>query len=229
MRLHVPGLAVVAGGGDFDLQAITRPNIWNLEAYHCARDDYTDGVLLDANENSFGPPVSPNDLVYERYPCPYQQELKTLVAGYRGVEWTNVFVGVGSDEAIDMLVRIFCVPGKDSIIINPPTYGMYSVSAATNDVGVVKVPLTTDFEMDLDAIIGAANSTTKMVFLCSPGNPACKLLSKEKIVELLESDYKGIVVIDEAYIDFAPNPKTDSCCDLGACPAPALEREPRCL
>jgi histidinol-phosphate/aromatic aminotransferase/cobyric acid decarboxylase-like protein len=154
--------------------------------------------------------------VYERYPCPYQQDLKTLVGGYRGVDWTNVFVGVGSDEAIDMLVRIFCVPGKDSIIINPPTYGMYSVSAATNDVGVVKVPLTPDFEMDVEAILGAANSTTKMVFLCSPGNPACKLLSKEKIVEFLESDYNGIVVVDEAYIDFAPNPKTDSCCDLGA-------------
>lgn len=113
--------------------------------------------------------------MYERYPDPVQEELKTLVADYRGVKWQNVFVGVGSDEAIDMLVRIFCVPGKDNIIINPPTYGMYSVSADTNDIGVVKVPLTTEFEMDVEAVLGAADATTKLCFLCSPGNPACKL------------------------------------------------------
>ena len=147
-------------------------------------------------------------------PRPCLQELKTLVADYRGIDWTNVFVGVGSDEAIDMLIRIFCVPGKDSVIICPPTYGMYSVSAATNDVGVVKVPQTTEFDMDGEAILKAANETTKMVFLCSPGNPSCALLSKAKIVEFLESDYNGIVVVDEAYIDFASDPKTDSCCDL---------------
>ena len=99
----------------FSLQAIVRPNIWELEAYRCARDDYTEGVLLDANENSLGPPVADNSMVYERYPCPYQVELKTLVANYRGVKSENVFVGVGSDEAIDMLIRIFCVPGKDKV------------------------------------------------------------------------------------------------------------------
>ena len=99
----------------FSLQAVVRPNIWELEAYRCARDDYTEGVLLDANENSLGPPVADNSMVYERYPCPYQVELKTLVADYRGVKNENVFVGVGSDEAIDMLIRIFCVPGKDKV------------------------------------------------------------------------------------------------------------------
>ena len=90
---------------DFNLQALVRPNIWALQAYHCARDDYTEGVLLDANENSFGPPVTPNELVFERYPCPYQQELKTALAGHRGVDWENVFVGVGSDEAQSVRLR----------------------------------------------------------------------------------------------------------------------------
>eukprot|EP01052_Picozoa_sp_SAG31_P022105 SAG31_NODE_1743_length_7383_cov_21.902389_2_plen_800_part_00 len=197
------------------LEAVVRPNIWALEPYRCARDDYTEGVLLDANENSFGPPVLENELVYERYPCPYQVELKKLVADYRGVKHANVFVGVGSDEAIDMLIRIFCVPGKDKIIICPPTYGMYSVSAQTNDVGILKVPQTTDFDADVDAILAASNAETKMVFLCSPGNPSCKLLSRSKIIALLESSFAGIVVVDEAYIDFAPpDANTASCCRL---------------
>jgi histidinol-phosphate aminotransferase len=204
------------GAAPFKLEAIVRPNIWALKPYHCARDDYTEGVLLDANENAFGPPVSPNDLEYERYPCPYQQPLKTAVAAHRGVGWANVFVGVGSDEAIDMLMRIFCVPGEDAIIICPPTYGMYSVSAATNDVGVVEVPLTPEMDVALVDVLSAVTPQTKMIFLCSPGNPACKLIDKEAIVTLLESSYRGIVVIDEAYIDFAADIGAASCCELVA-------------
>ena len=185
---------------DFNLQALVRPNIWALQAYHCARDDYTEGVLLDANENSFGPPVTPNELVFERYPCPYQQELKTALAGHRGVDWENVFVGVGSDEAIDMLMRIFGVPGSDAIMQCPPTYGMYSVCAATNDLSVISVPLTPTMDVDLPSVQNAITPKTKMIFICSPGNPACKLVDKATVVSLLESYTAGIVVVDEAYI-----------------------------
>lgn len=191
------------------LQELVRPNIWELEPYRCARDDYSEGVLLDANENAFGPPCENSD-VFERYPCPYQWELKELVAKHRGVAKENVFVGVGSDEAIDMIIRIFCTPGKEKILITPPTYGMYSVSAATNDVEVVKVPLSPapDFQLRVDAMLEAVREhrgAVKMIFACTPGNPTANMLSRKDIVALLESpDYDGIVVADEAYIDFAP-------------------------
>ena len=136
----------------FDLEAVVRPNIWKLKPYRCARDDYTDGVLLDANENCFGPPVG-HAAGLERYPCPYQWELKERVAARRGVLKEQVFVGVGSDEAIDLLIRIFCVPGQDKLLQCSPTYGMYSVSAATNDVQVLDIPLTTAFQLQVDEIL----------------------------------------------------------------------------
>jgi len=141
---------------------IARPNILALQPYRCARDDYSTGILLDANENAIGPTSLPtnsleskdNHLSLERYPCPYQITLKTAYANYRheSLEAKNVFVGVGSDEAIDLLMRIFCKPGIDEIMITPPTYGMYNVCANVNDVGIVKVPLTEDFDLRIPEV-----------------------------------------------------------------------------
>jgi len=136
---------------------LARPNILELQPYRCARDDYSTGVLLDANENAFGPPFLREDSdgdVLERYPDPYQIPLKQKVAEYRGcsVQPSNIFVGVGSDEAIDLLMRIFCVPGKDSILITPPTYGMYKVCAKVNDVDIIKVPLKPDFDVQIPEV-----------------------------------------------------------------------------
>lgn len=148
------GSGDASGNGEEDprVQAVlglVRRNILELEPYRCARDDYSEGILLDANENSFGSALPAKDqaLKLERYPDPYQQELKQKIGKYRGVRPEQIFVGVGSDEAIDLIMRIFCEPGKDSVLITPPTYGMYKVSAKTNDVGIVSVPLTPAFEV----------------------------------------------------------------------------------
>ena len=180
--------------GNIDLYGIVRPNIVALKPYRCARDDYDSGVLLDANENSFGAPVEvPAVTEVERYPCPYQWELKELVSAFRGVRREQVFLGVGSDEAIDLLIRVFCRPGKDSILITPPTYGMYKVSAAVNDVEVKTCNLTEDFNLDLAPTLAAlapsgVDDTTgeegpgpRIVWLCSPGNPTAKLLRVEDV------------------------------------------------
>lgn len=129
---------------------LARPNILELQPYRCARDDYSAGILLDANENAYGPAASVvNEMVLERYPDPYQIPLKDKLAAYRGHGLTpaNIFVGVGSDEAIDLLMRIFCTPGRDKILQTPPTYGMYKVCAKVNDVGIVNVPLTPQFDL----------------------------------------------------------------------------------
>jgi histidinol-phosphate aminotransferase len=129
---------------------LARPNILELQPYRCARDDYSEGILLDANENALGPAIeSPDGLVLERYPDPYQIPLKERVAAYRGqgLKPENIFVGVGSDEAIDLLMRIFCTPGKDKILQTPPTYGMYKVCAKINDIDIVNVPLTPAFDV----------------------------------------------------------------------------------
>jgi Histidinol-phosphate/aromatic aminotransferase and cobyric acid decarboxylase len=140
---------------------LARPNILALQPYRCARDDYSTGILLDANENAIGPTSLPtsslpddNHLVLERYPCPYQIPLKEAYAKYRGANLKpeNIFVGVGSDEAIDLLMRIFCKPGEDNIMITPPTYGMYKVSANINDVEIVEVPLTPDFDLRIPEV-----------------------------------------------------------------------------
>jgi histidinol-phosphate aminotransferase len=142
---------------------LARRNILELQPYRCARDDYSDGVLLDANENAFGPTSLPtknldpfdNSNSLERYPDPYQAPLKELVAAYRGHNLTpeNIFVGVGSDEAIDLLMRIFCQPGQtENIVITPPTYGMYKVCAKVNDVKVLSAPLTPNFDVDIEKV-----------------------------------------------------------------------------
>jgi len=210
---------------------LARPNILELQPYRCARDDYSEGVLLDANENAFGPTSLPsksldpydNSNTLERYPDPYQKQLKEAFCREQcGHELTpsNVFVGVGSDEAIDLLMRIFCTPGctsastsstsdssstGDNILITPPTYGMYKVCAKVNDVQIISVPLTPDFDLNVPKMLEGVTDKTKLLFICSPGNPTCKaipLLEIEKIASDREK-YSGLVVVDEAYIDFA--------------------------
>mmetsp|Transcript_15667 Transcript_15667/g.22097 ORF Transcript_15667/g.22097 Transcript_15667/m.22097 type:complete len:375 (-) Transcript_15667:202-1326(-) len=192
---------------------LARPNVLELQPYRCARDDYSTGVLLDANENALGPTSLPtnsldpydNSNTLERYPDPYQLELKEMYSKYRGHELTaaNIFVGVGSDEAIDMLMRIFCRPGKDNILTTPPTYGMYKVCAKVNDVDIVTVPLSAEFDLRIPEMLGAANSETKLMFVCSPGNPTAKAIPLDEIEQLASSSYQGILVVDEAYVDFS--------------------------
>ncbi|KAI7902865.1 histidinol-phosphate aminotransferase [Cokeromyces recurvatus] len=193
----------------FDLSKIIRPNILALKPYRCARDDYSEGILLDANENAYGPSLASNpqgDL--NRYPDPYQIQVKELLTKLRGLNSVkNLFLGVGSDEVIDLVIRVACVPTKDKILITPPTYGMYSVCAQINDVEVVKSPLNVKdgaYQLDLDNLFSAlkANPEIKIIFLCSPGNPTGTCLSHDSIRAVLESDFQGLVVVDEAYVDF---------------------------
>ncbi|RKO99945.1 hypothetical protein CXG81DRAFT_13843 [Caulochytrium protostelioides] len=220
---------------EFDLQAITRPNVWALKPYHCARDDFTSGVLLDANENSYGPcavgavgdavgahpltmattiaTTSAATAPLHRYPDPLQLEVKQRFCALRGVpDPSYVFLGTGSDEALDLLVRIVCRPAVDAILICPPTYGMYQVCAAMNDVAVARVPLEPDtFQLDVPAIrqrlqapAMPATPPVKIVFVTSPGNPTGSLLRHDNLRALLTTPgWNGIVVVDEAYIDFS--------------------------
>jgi len=192
---------------------LVRPNILALSPYRCARDDYERGILLDANENSFGAITGDADL--NRYPDPYQKALKARIAAFRGLDPDQVFTGVGSDEPIDLLLRIFCTPGLDRILITPPTYGMYKVAASINDVAVDQVPLTPTFQLEPERILEAVTPHTKLLFLCSPNNPTGNLLQQEHIQQVLDA-FPGIVVIDEAYIDFTD--QTSWCQALGRYP-----------
>ncbi len=185
----------------FELEKLVRPNILELTPYRCARDDYEEGILLDANENALGANIDDPDSLH-RYPDPHQQKLRKALAAFRGVSTENVFVGNGSDEAIDLLIRIFCRPVVDHIIITPPTYGMYKVAASIQDCGITSVPLTPDFDLEPAHILEQASEKSKLLFLCSPNNPTANELSLEKIETLIHS-YPGIVVLDEAYIDFS--------------------------
>ncbi|KXS22496.1 histidinol-phosphate aminotransferase [Gonapodya prolifera JEL478] len=242
-------------GRKVNLQSLVRPNIWSLEPYRAARDDYSEGILLDANENSLGsaiqfsnqaiPTRSNGDATKEapskvdgdgffvstegtahptdpdvhpnRYPDPHQTSLKQMIADYRKLPSPgpdHLFLGVGSDECIDILMRVFCAPGKDSILITPPTYGMYRTSAEINDVKLVKVPLIVPgpgvprediYQLDVPNIKAAlrADPTIKLLILCSPGNPTATALRLSDIRELLHFEgWNGIVVVDEAYVDF---------------------------
>lgn len=186
----------------FKLTPLVRPNILALKPYHSARQDFSEGLLLDANENSFGDPSqSPQDL--HRYPSPDHPPLRQRIARWRGVEPENVFVGVGSDEGIDLLYRIFCRPGQDRILTVPPTYGMYTVSAHIHDIAVDEVLLTEDsFQPRVDQILETATDRTKLLLLCSPNNPTGNTFERERIRQLVEQ-FSGIIVIDEAYIDFS--------------------------
>lgn len=186
----------------FDIKQVIRPHILNLTPYSSARDEYTgtSGVFLDANENPIGS-VLPN--AYNRYPDPYQSAIKQKLAPMKGVLPNQIFLGNGSDEPIDLLIRATCTPGKDSILIMPPTYGMYEVSASVNDVEIIKVPLTEEFQMNTPAVLEAIQPNTKLIWVCSPNNPSGNLLKNEAI-EMLLNSFDGLVVVDEAYIDFAP-------------------------
>jgi histidinol-phosphate aminotransferase len=181
---------------------LLRPHIKNLVPYSSARDEYkgSEGVFLDANENPFGSVTSDP---YNRYPDPYQHQVKEKLAQIKGVHPGQIFLGNGSDEAIELLYRAFCRPGIDNVILLPPTYGMYEVSANINDVEVIKVPLTTDYQIDTEAVLQAVNENTKLLFICAPNNPTANLPAREAILRLLH-EFKGVVIVDEAYIDFCP-------------------------
>ena len=181
----------------FDLTKIARENILNLLPYSSARDEFSgeDGIFLDANENPYGN--------LNRYPDPFQKALKKRIGEVRSISSEQIFIGNGSDEVIDILFRIFCNPGKDKALTFSPTYGMYDVSAAINDVELVKVPLDAAFAIDLDAVLPVLkDENLKLVFICSPNNPTGNSLSLEAIETILQN-CKGIVLIDEAYIDFS--------------------------
>jgi histidinol-phosphate aminotransferase len=185
----------------FDLKKIIRPHILNLTPYSSARDEYTGevGVFLDANENPLGSVLPEN---YNRYPDPHQRAIKEKLAPIKGVKPNQIFLGNGSDEAIDLLIRATCVPREDSIIILPPTYGMYEVSASINDVALIKVPLTEDFQLNTEEILANVQPSTKIIWVCSPNNPSGNLVQDGAIESLLKN-FDGLVVVDEAYIDFA--------------------------
>ena len=188
----------------FDLTPLLRPHIVNLLPYTSARDEYTgkEGIFLDANENPYG---SVTDEDHNRYPDPYQLELKDEIAKIKKVKASQIFLGNGSDEAIDLLFRAFCNPGKDNVILLQPTYGMYEVSAGINDVETRKIPLTPDFQLQPDLILKAVDENTKIIFVCSPNNPSGNKVKREDILRLLR-EFNGLVVVDEAYIDFSDEP-----------------------
>jgi histidinol-phosphate aminotransferase len=194
---------------EFDLNKLVRENIKQMTAYSSARHEFSGEatVFLDANENSFGSPLpSPNGeglrVRYNRYPDPLQSIVKEQISRIKGVPPQNIFLGNGSDEAIDLLMRVFCEPGHDNIIILPPTYGMYQVCAEMNNIKVKKVSLTENFQPDLDAIAKAIDPLTKIIFICSPNNPTGNSINRNDI-EVLLNNFDGLVVIDEAYINYA--------------------------
>jgi histidinol-phosphate aminotransferase len=185
----------------FDAEQIVRPNIRQMTPYSSARHEFSGEatIFLDANENAFGSPLPEN---FNRYPDPLQKELKEKVSSIKGVPPDNIFLGNGSDEAIDLLFRIFCEPGKDNVILFPPTYGMYEVCAAMNDVTVRKVPLNEQFQPDLEATAAAIDQHSKLIFVCSPNNPTGNSMDPHAISMLL-NNFDGLVVVDEAYINYA--------------------------
>ncbi len=185
----------------FSLEKIVRENIKRLTPYSSARNEFSGAaqIYLDANENSFGSPLEQN---YHRYPDPLQTEIKRELSVRQNIEANQIFVGNGSDEAIDLLFRIFCEPRRDNVLICPPTYGMYEVSAQINDVAIKRVNLTEDFQLDFPAIEAAIDARTKLLFACSPNNPTGNVFPRQAILKLAES-FRGIVVVDEAYIHFS--------------------------
>jgi histidinol-phosphate aminotransferase len=184
-----------------EIKDLQRENIKNLKPYSTARDEFKGQatVFLDANENSFGSPLPAN---YNRYPDPLQLDVKDAISKIKGVPIENTFLGNGSDEAIDLLFRAFCNPGKDNVIILPPTYGMYEVSANINDVEVRKVDLLPNFQLDLEKIAETIDVNTKIIFVCSPNNPTGNSINRTDMETIL-ANFKGLVVVDEAYINYA--------------------------
>src|SRR5688572_12458375 len=181
----------------FNINNLIRGNIRSMKPYSSARDEFKGEaeIFLDANENPY--PTN-----YNRYPDPLQLQVKKKLGKLKGASPENIFLGNGSDEGIDLLIRAFCEPNRDSILITEPTYGMYAVCAEVNAVNIQKVTLTEDFDLDVDSILQKIDTTTRIIFLCSPNNPTGNLLSRGKITEIL-TKFQGLVVIDEAYIDFS--------------------------
>lgn len=204
----------------FSVNSILRENIRKLTPYSSARDEFKGEaeVFLDANENSYGSPLSAFDSAhpdsyrddnepsagkgYNRYPDPLQIEVKEKLSQIKGVPPGNIFLGNGSDEVIDLLYRAFCNPGVDNVILVPPTYGMYEVSANISDVEVRKVSLTAEFQLDVEAISEAVDEKTKLIFICSPNNPTGNSMNRED-VEMILNNFNGIVIVDEAYINYS--------------------------
>ena len=179
------------------LKDLTRPNVWRMKAYSSARDEYTgtDGIFLDANENPYGE--------LNRYPDPHQRKLKEEISKRLGFGPEQIFVGNGSDETIDLAYRIFCEPGQDKALTFYPSYGMYDTSAALNDVELIKVPLDQEFQIDFQALHPhLTDPRLKLIFLCSPNNPTGNLMDRTTVEQILQT-FPGIVIIDEAYINFS--------------------------
>ena len=180
------------------LQELTRPNIWSLAPYSSARNEYAGReahVFLDANENPYNNP-------YNRYPDPLQLELKAAISKVKGVPVKNIFLGNGSDEAIDLPYRCFCRPGVDNVVAIEPTYGMYQVCADINDVEYRPVLLDDDFQITADRLLSACDKNTKLIWICSPNNPTGNNLVREEMIKVIEG-FDGIVIVDEAYSDFS--------------------------
>jgi len=182
------------------LEQLVRPNIWALEPYSSARDEYsghTATVMLDANESPYALPLELN-----RYPDPLQRDLKIAVAALKGVDPDQLFLGNGSDEAIDLVFRIFCEPGKDNVVSISPSYGMYEVCAHINDVEFRPVLLSDRFQLQADELLKRTDNHTKVIFVCSPNNPTGNTLERDQVERLLQQ-FRGLVVVDEAYSDFS--------------------------
>jgi len=183
-----------------DIKTLVRPNVLKMKPYSSARNEFKGeaSVFLDANEN-------PYDNSYNRYPDPLQWEVKARIAALKGVRKENILLGNGSDEPIDLLIRAFCEPGTESITTIEPSYGMYEVSADINNVACRKVRLTDDFELDAESLLTVAKKDSKLVYLCSPNNPSGNNLNREEVYKVLNG-FDGLVIIDEAYIDFSSAP-----------------------
>lgn len=181
----------------FDFASLVRKNILSLKPYASARDEFSgsEGIFLDANENPFG--------TYNRYPDPHQKALKKALSELKNLPPEQIFIGNGSDEVIDLIFRVFGNPGVDSVIVCPPTYGMYEVSANINDIKVISIPLRADFQLDRDTMLKSIryDESVKLIFICSPNNPTGNTLQD---IDAILENFNGIVVIDEAYVDFCP-------------------------
>ncbi len=187
----------------FDLNKLLRAHIVDMKPYSSARDEYTgtDGVFLDANENAYGSTTAQD---FSRYPDPHAKAVKQKYGQMIDFNPDQIFLGNGSDEPIDLVIRAFCNPGVDNIVILPPTYGMYKVSAALNNIHLKSAQLTADFQIDVSKTLAEVDEYTKIVFLCSPNNPTGNLLHLKDIIEIIEK-VNCLVVVDQAYIDFAPS------------------------
>lgn len=185
----------------FELNSLIRKNIKALSPYSSARDEFKGeaSVFLDANENAIGSPLMK---WYNRYPDPLQKKVKEKISFIKKVPVSNIFLGNGSDEPIDLLYRCFCEPSIDEVIVFPPTYGMYEVSANINDVKVIRVPLLSNFQLDLESLESAITHRTKIIWICSPNNPTGNSINRQDI-EIILNNFDGLVVIDEAYINFS--------------------------